>query len=146
MFASPPVPQVLRPYVAGRVAYDVDFGAPGVHRGLPDTALTFVLPLDDALRVAWAAGDEVHAAWSSLSGLHAAPARILHDGTQRGIQLALSLAGARALLGRPAADLAGSLTDLEEALPGLADLPERGSTTAGRGPTGSRSSTGCSPR
>jgi AraC-like DNA-binding protein len=123
--ASPPVPDVLRPYVAGRMAYDVDFGAPGIHRGLPDTTLTLVLPLDDRLRVGWAGGGEVHAAWSSLSGLHAAPARIHHDGSQRGIQLALTVAGARALLGRPAADLAGSLTDADEAVPELADLPER---------------------
>lgn len=125
MYQSPPVPAALRPYVAGRVAYDVDFGRAGVHRGLPSTTLTFVLPLDERLRVGWAGESAQHSAWSSLSGLHAVPAAVHHDGAQRGIQLALTVAGARALLGVPASELAGALTDLDEAVPELADLPAR---------------------
>lgn len=110
------MPASLRPYVAARIPYDVDFGAPGVHRGLPSTTLTLVLSLDDPIRVSWAADAEsLHSGWSSLSGLHAEPAAIHHDGTQRGVQLALTMAGARALLGLPAAALAGALTDLDEA-------------------------------
>lgn len=121
-----PVPELLRPYVASLVAYDVDLGRPGVHRGLPSTSLTFVLPLDAPLEVSWAADPaSLRASWSSVSGLHAAPAAIHHEGHQTGIQLALTVAGARALLGLPAAELAGELTDLEEAVPQLADLPER---------------------
>jgi AraC-like DNA-binding protein len=121
-----PVPEHLRPYVASLVAYDVDLGGPGVHRGLPSTSLTFVLPLDAPLDVSWARDpDSRRASWSSLSGLHAAPASIHHGGHQTGIQLALTVAGARALLGLPAAELAGELTDLEEAVPELAGLPER---------------------
>ncbi|HET6392110.1 MAG TPA: helix-turn-helix transcriptional regulator [Blastococcus sp.] len=121
-----PVPELLRPYVASLVAYDVDLGGPGVHRGLPSTSLTFVLPLDAPLEVSWAADPSSRrAGWSSVSGLHAAPASIHHDGHQTGIQLALTVAGARALLGLPAAELAGELTDLEAAVPRLADLPER---------------------
>lgn len=123
-----PVPTALRRYVAARVPYDVDFGAPGVHRGLPSTTVTLVLPIDEPLRVSWAGRpDTLHGAFSSLSGLHAGPAAIHHDGGQRGVQLALTLTGARALLGRPAADLSGALTDLDEAvvpLP-LRELPER---------------------
>jgi len=121
-----PVPELLRPYVASLVAYDVDLGGPGVHRGLPSTSLTFVLPLDAPLDVSWA--DEPgsrRASWSSLSGLHAAPASIHHSGHQTGIQLALTVPGAQALLGLPAAELAGELTDLEAAVPELAELPER---------------------
>lgn len=129
MVPSPPVPPALRPYVAARIAYDVDFGAPGVHRGLPDTTITVVLPIDEPLRVAWAAEPRsLHAGWSSLSGLHAAPAAVHHRGTQRGVQLALTVAGARALLGRPAAALAGALTDFDEAdgtPAALRELPER---------------------
>lgn len=128
VIAAPPVPRALRPYVEARVPYDVDFGAPGVHRGLPGTALTFVLPLDEPLSVSWPGRDgSLRRGWSSLAGLHAAPAAIHHDGTQRGIQLALTVAGARAVLGRPAAELAGSLTDLDEAaLPRpLRELPDR---------------------
>jgi AraC-like DNA-binding protein len=125
---APPVPRALHPYVEARVAYDVDFGAPGVHRGLPGTSLTFVLPLDDPLEVSWGGRPRSrHSAWSSLAGLHAAPAAIHHGGAQRGIQLALTVAGARAVLGVPAAALAGELTDLDEAaVPRqLRELPDR---------------------
>lgn len=71
--------------------------------------------------------NSLHGAFSSLSGLHAAPAAIHHDGAQRGLQLALTIDGARALLGRPAADIAGALTDLDEAVVPrpLRELPER---------------------
>lgn len=121
-----PVPELLRPYVVSLIAYDVDLGGPGVHRGLPGTSLTFVLPLDAPLDVSWADDPgSRRASWSSVSGLHAAPAAIHHDGHQAGIQLALTVDGARALLGLPAAELAGELTDLAEAVPELADLPER---------------------
>jgi AraC-like DNA-binding protein len=123
------VPAALRPYVAARIPYDVDFGAPGIHRGLPSTTLTLVLPLDEPLSVSWAGtADTRHAAWTSLSGLHGSPAAIHHRGTQRGVQVALTIAGARALLGLPAAALAGALTDLDEAddvSRGLRELPER---------------------
>src|SRR5690606_11231126 len=106
-----PVPELLRPYVSSLVVYDVDLGGPGVHRGLPGTALTFVLPLDAPLDVGWA-GDPAtrRTGWSSVAGLHPAPAAIHHDGHQRGIQLGLTVAGARALYGVPAAALAGQLT------------------------------------
>ena len=111
------MPASLRRYLAARIPYDVDFGAPGTHRGLPSTTITLVLPLDEPLRVSWAGRPEsLHAAWASLSGLHTEPAAIHHDGSQQGVQLALTLEGARALLGRPAADLAGALTDLDEAV------------------------------
>lgn len=123
------VPTPLAPYVASLVAYDVDLGGPGVHRGLPSTSLTFVLPVDAPLDVSWAGRPASRTrGWSSVSGLHAAPAQIHHEGTQRGVQLALTPAGARALLGVPAAALAGELLDLGELAdltPGLRDLPER---------------------
>jgi AraC-like DNA-binding protein len=115
----------LAPYVTSLVAYDVDLGAPGVHRGLPSTSLTFVLPLGEPLDVGWADGRSRGARWATVSGLHAAPAAIHHRGHQRGVQLGLTTAGSRALLGLPARALAGELLDLEEAVPELADLPER---------------------
>jgi len=123
-----PVPAALRRYVVARIPYDVDLGAPGVHRGLPSTTITLVLPLDDPLRVSWEGRPAtMHTAWASLSGLHTVPAAIHHDGTQRGVQLALTLEGARVLLGRPAAELSGALTDLDAAaVPRvLRELPER---------------------
>jgi AraC-like DNA-binding protein len=119
------VPSALAPYVTSLVAYDVDLGDPGVHRGLPSTSVTFVLPLDEPLDVGWGDGTARSARWSTVSGLHAAPAAIHHDGHQRGVQLGLTTAGSRALLGLPARELAGQIVDLDEAVPELADLPER---------------------
>jgi len=119
------VPQALAPYVTSLEAYDVELGAPGVHRGLPTTSLTFVLPVGEPLDVGWGDGTAREKRWSTVSGLHAAPAAIHHDGTQRGIQLGLTTAGARALLGVPASELSGELLELEDVAPVLADLPER---------------------
>jgi len=126
------VPEVLAPYVTSLVAYDVDMGAPGVHRGLPTTSLTFVLPMGEPLDVGWGDGTAREARWSTVSGLHAAPAAIHHDGRQRGIQLGLTTAGARALLGMPASELAGELLEVDDVAPDLAGLPEQlaGASTA----------------
>jgi AraC-like DNA-binding protein len=125
----------LRPYVASLVPYDVDLGGPGTHVGMPSTTLTLVLPLDEVLDVSWAGRPESRtASWSSVSGMHTAPAEIRHGGTQRGVQLALTVAGARALLGLPAAALAGellTLDDLRDTAPDLRHLPERLAGTAG---------------
>jgi AraC-like DNA-binding protein len=88
--------------------------------------VTLVLPVGDPLDVAWAGvPGSRRVAGSSVSGLHAAPAEIRHDGRQRGIQLALTTSGARALLGVPAADLSGELLTLPETTPALRHLPER---------------------
>jgi AraC-like DNA-binding protein len=119
------VPSALAPYVTSLVAYDSDLGAPGVHRGLPTTSLTFVLPLGEPLDVGWADQRAREKRWSTVSGLHAGPAAIHHDGRQRGIQLGLTTAGARALLGVPAAELAGELLEVGDVAPELAELPER---------------------
>jgi AraC-like DNA-binding protein len=121
-----PVGPALAPYVASLVVYDVDMGGPGVHRGLPSTALTLVLPVDEPLTVGWAGErDSMTTGWSSVSGLHAAPAEIHHQGHQRGVQLGLTVAGARALLGVPAAALSGELLHLDDVAPELRDLPEQ---------------------
>lgn len=116
----------LAPYVASMVAYDVDLREPGIHRGLPSTTVTFVMPLDEPLTVSWAGAPSSRTTgWSSLSGLHTGPAEIHHDGHQRGIQLALTLRGARALLGVPSAVLARELVALEDVVPELRHLPDQ---------------------
>jgi AraC-like DNA-binding protein len=121
-----PVGPALAPYVASLVVYDVDMGGPGVHRGLPSTLLTLVLPVDEPLTVGWAGErDSVTTGWSSVSGLHASPAEIHHPGHQRGVQLGLTVLGARALLGVPAAELSGELLRLDEVAPELRHLPEQ---------------------
>jgi AraC-like DNA-binding protein len=121
-----PVTSALSPYVASLVAYDVDLGAPGIHRGLPSTALTLVLPAGEPLTVGWAGErDSTTTRWSSVSGLHTRPAEIHHHGHQRGVQLGLTVAGARALLGMPAAALSGELLRLDDVVPDLRHLPEQ---------------------
>lgn len=119
------LPPALAPYVTSLVAYDVHLGGPGVHRGLPSTSLTLVLPMGEALDVGWADGRARAARWATVSGLHAGPAAIHHDGHQRGIQLGLTTAGARALLGLPAAALAGEMLDGSDLPSDLRTLPER---------------------
>jgi AraC-like DNA-binding protein len=115
----------LAAYVAGLAAYDTDLGAPGVHRGLPSRHLTLVLPIGAPLDVGWVGDRDRAPRWSTVSGLHAAPAQIHHDGTQRGVFVALTPAGARALLGVPAGELRDTLLEGADVAPELADLPER---------------------
>lgn len=118
------VHEALTPYVASVTAYDVGLGAPGVHRGLPGTTLRFVLPVGEPLDVGWQGQPESRdRRWSTISGLHVGPAEIHHVGRQAGLQLALTTAGARALLAMPAAALAGELLELEAVLPSLHHLP-----------------------
>lgn len=119
------VAPALRPYVASMVCYAVH-SAPGTHIGVPSAALTLVLPIGAPLDVAWAADPESRRQLSTcLSGLHAAPALIRHDGVQEGVQVGLTPAGSRALLGLPAAPLAGELVELDQVVPQLHHLPER---------------------
>ena len=120
------VASALAPYVASLTAYDVDLGAPGVHRGLPSTTPTFVLPVGEPLDVGWSGVPASRAArWSTVSGLHAGPAEIHHDGHQCGVQLGLTPRGARALLGVPAAELSGQMLEVADVAPRLRHLPEQ---------------------
>ena len=108
----------LRPYVAAAVGYRHEGFVPGEHLGLPSPWLTFVVTLDDPLEVA-AHADPAQAPGrydALVGGLHTRPARLVHPGRQAGIQLSLTLAGARALLGRPAGALASLDARLEELL------------------------------
>ncbi|MEO5664991.1 MAG: helix-turn-helix transcriptional regulator [Nocardioides sp.] len=121
------IPASLTAYVVALHVYDVSYAAgPGSHVGMPSTTLTFVLPLDEPLDVSWAGDPSSRgASWASVSGVHARPALIHHTGSLRGIQLALTTAGARVLFGVPASQLAGGLLDLADVDPAMADLPSR---------------------
>jgi AraC-like DNA-binding protein len=119
------VPLPLVPYVRSIVAYDVDLGRPGRHRGVPGTAPVLELTQDEPLDVRWAGvPSSRHRELSCVSGLHTGPADIRHGGRLRGVSVRLTLLGARALLGVPAGELAGQLVDLGDVAPGLAHLPE----------------------
>jgi AraC-like DNA-binding protein len=120
------VPAALAPYVRSIVVYDVTFGAPGVHIGMPSTGLTFVLPIGEPLEVSWDGSPGTRSVgWSSVSGLHTSAAAVHHGDHQCGIQLSLTPAGARAIWGVPAGALAGELLALTDVDAGLADLPAR---------------------
>jgi AraC-like DNA-binding protein len=82
---------------------------PAQHRGLPSPGLTVIFTLDDKLTLAQHPDPAQPAASfdTLVGGLHTRPALITHEGRQSGIQLGLSPLGSRAILGMPAAELAG---------------------------------------
>ncbi|HEY1640516.1 MAG TPA: helix-turn-helix domain-containing protein [Streptosporangiaceae bacterium] len=95
---------------------------PGRHRGLPSPYLTVIFTLDEPLEVA-VHPDPAQAggAFATLAGgLHTVPALITHDGSQSGVQVALSPLGARAILGLPAGELASLDVEGSEVLGPLA--------------------------
>src|SRR5512139_817311 len=101
--------EALRGLVAPYHGYRYTGLEPGVHHGLPGSALTLVIALDEPLDVGWLGSPSSRGRhWALASGLHTVPALIRHHGSQHGIQLALTPAGARALLGLPAAALAAT--------------------------------------
>jgi AraC-like DNA-binding protein len=121
----PPAP--LRALVAGASGYRQVGVAPGRHRGLPSPYLTLIVTLDEPLVVA--AHPDPRAPGGSydtlVGGLHTTPALLVHDGRQSGIQLSVTPAGARCLLGLPAGELAGADLDATDVLPWAGELRER---------------------
>ncbi len=118
----------LRPLVTSYTGYRIEGAAPGVHRGLPSRDLTFIVTLDGTVDLA-ALPDprQPPRSFGALAGgLHTSPALIRHDGYQFGVQLGITPLGSRALLGLPAAELAGAVVDLDALLgPAAAQLVER---------------------
>ncbi|MGW9601313.1 helix-turn-helix domain-containing protein [Streptomyces albidoflavus] len=114
----------LRRYVDSYVGFDLRGLPAGVHCGPPGRALTVVISLsDDPLRVAAGVddGSPVTRFSGVAGGLMCRSVAIHHDGRQRGVQVALTPLGARALYGMPAAELAHQLVPLDELLGALAD-------------------------
>lgn len=103
----------LYPYVAGCADFDMAGWPPGRHRGLPDGTLVLVVSCETPLVVRRAGHPDLRAV-ASVAGLRSGPVDIIHDGTQRGVQLELTPRGARALLGMPAAALAEGVWSLDE--------------------------------
>ena len=122
------VPSPLRPLVAAVVGYRHEGLTPSVHRGLPSPFLTLVLPLDEPLLMA-AHPDPAQPAGAFdalVGGLHTRPALISTGTRQYGLQLSLTPAGARALLGVPAAALAATDVELADVLgPVAGELTDR---------------------
>ncbi|GAA4905073.1 AraC family transcriptional regulator [Actinomycetospora succinea] len=114
--------------LAGHVAYhgyDLRGGAPGVHRGLPSPYLTFIVTFGEPLTMRAPDGSLVRRD-VAIGGLHTTPESIVHDGRQSGLHVVLDPMAARALLGRPAAELAGVTVDGDAVLGAVAkELHER---------------------
>ncbi|MGO4602289.1 helix-turn-helix domain-containing protein [Terrabacter sp. 2YAF2] len=93
------------------VGYRLSGFPAGVHVGMPSGSVPLVVPLDDALTVA-DGGGAPRTYGSVIAGLSAAPARIHHDGSQHGVQIALRPGAIRTLFGMPAAELAARSYEL----------------------------------
>ncbi len=101
------------------VGYRYEGLRPGTHLGMPSPSLTVVLSLAGPTRtVAMPDPAQSPADLTALvGGLHTRPAVIAHDGTAYGVQLELTPAGARSLLGLPTAELGALVLPLEDLLP-----------------------------
>ena len=126
-FVRAPAAPALARYVAGYAGYWQEGLAPALHRGLPSPYLTLIFTVEHPLTVARHPDPaQAPSTWRTLiGGLHSAPALIRHDGAQSGIQAMVTPLGARALLGRPAGELAGVDVDAADLLPGAESLSDR---------------------
>lgn len=101
------------------VGYRTAFAEPRPHRGLPSPHLTFIVTLDQPVRVASAAeaGPPRPAAFEVLlAGLHLEATATTMPTVQTGVQAAVHPLAARALFGVPAAELRGRSLAAEEVL------------------------------
>ncbi len=119
----------LRPLVSRYAGYRQHGVTLPVHRGLPSEYVTFIVSLEEPVRVIGMPGGSGAGVgnWQAFAaGLHAGPALIAQDEVQAGVHLDVNPLGVRTLLGVSAAELAGCVVD-------LADLPRPGlATLAGR--------------
>jgi AraC-like DNA-binding protein len=126
-FRRAPAP-ALQGLVDSYTDYLLENVTPGIHRGLPSRHLTLVIPLDGPLELASMpdprqSGGRYDAL---VGGLHRAPVHITMTRRSSGVQLALTPAGCRALLGMPAGELASWVVDLRDVLgPDALTLRER---------------------
>ncbi|WP_068251749.1 helix-turn-helix domain-containing protein [Janibacter corallicola] len=119
------IPTALRPYVESMVGYRIAGAQPGTHIGMPSGSATLILSLDQPLDLIGADGRRGRFD-TLLAGLHASPARILHDGSQHGVQLDLTPRGVAVLLGGPPGEVSGTSVDLGELIgPSARRLHER---------------------
>jgi AraC-like DNA-binding protein len=106
---------LLSGYVDGYSGYDMRGFPPGRHMGLPSRHLTLVVQFDAPIVLAaFPDGSSRPQRFEALiGGFHTTPAVIEHDGNQRGVQLHVTPAGARALFGMPAGELVQTVVPLE---------------------------------
>lgn len=109
---------VLQRYVSRYQAYRERDVEPGEHLGMPSPYLTVIFTLDEPAVIARHVdpGQTPGTYRSIFGGLHTAPALIVHDGAQSGIQLQVSPLAARPLAGMPAGELASLSLRAEDIL------------------------------
>jgi AraC-like DNA-binding protein len=110
-----PVHPALRPYVAELIGYAYAGEPPELHRGLPSQHLTLVITLDEPLGIR-RPGSPVEKFDSVVGGLHSTAVHIAGSANRSGLQLALTPAAARALLGLPPGELASMVVNLDDIL------------------------------
>lgn len=103
-------------FVTLAVGYRYAGAPPGAHVGLPSGALTLVVPFDEPLLLSGGALAQPTHFEGVLAGLATVPTLIHHQGRQHGLQLSLTPAGARAVFGMPAAELAERSVELEDVI------------------------------
>ena len=108
----------LRPFLGPYAGYLLRGFDPGVHVGMPSTAITVILTIDEPIEVSVSSHpDQAGGRWAALAGgLTLRPTLIAHNGYQHGVQLAVTPLGARALFGIPAAELGEWIVDLSDLL------------------------------
>jgi AraC-like DNA-binding protein len=106
---------MLRPYVSRIAGYHYAGFEAAVHKGLPSRNVTFVIAFDDPLVIGGLPNGEpgLHSFDICVGGFHTTPVDIHHDGNQHGMHLDVTPAGARALFGMPAAELAWATVRLD---------------------------------
>lgn len=96
----------LAGYVDDYVGYDHVLHPDAVHHGLPSGTATVIIAFEEPLDTGWIGTSHRSTHWTLAGGLHTRAALIRTHGRQCGIQIGLTPAGARALLGLPIGALA----------------------------------------
>lgn len=112
-----------RRFFSAIVGYGHDRSSRRACVGLPARSLTLIVPFGGATVMSGDIRSTVravrctsHSFAGLIGGIHDLPVHIHHDGHQTGVQVDLTPAGARALLGVRAADLAGRVISLADVL------------------------------
>src|SRR4051812_24903063 len=105
----------LRPYVGDLTGYAYRGPQRDLHCGLPSRYLTIVISLDEPLGIALP-DSPVEKFQTVVGGLHSTAVQIGDSPNVAGIQLALTPAGSRALLGLPPGELGATVLDVDTLL------------------------------
>lgn len=109
MFALDTVTPDLSDYVERIEAFDLSVPEASIHFGVPSGALTVLISIDEPFDIGWVGAGDSSRFPVLVAGLHTTPSLVRTHGTQRGIQIALTPLGCRAVFGMPCGELAREL-------------------------------------